>query len=43
MESKGYHMKIPMPGHVVDPEALPSIFEDVQRIEELVKEHDVCF
>uniref|UniRef100_A0A8C5WLY2 Ubiquitin-like modifier-activating enzyme ATG7 n=1 Tax=Leptobrachium leishanense TaxID=445787 RepID=A0A8C5WLY2_9ANUR len=43
--SKGYNMSIPMPGHPVNfsPDTLLQAQKDVEKIEELIGEHDVIF
>lgn len=43
VEANGVVMSIPMPGHTVSEEGQQRLFEDVDRLEALVKEHDVIF
>lgn len=41
--SRGYHMNIPMPGHPVGQSFTKQTTEDVQKLIELIEEHDVIF
>jgi len=43
VEANGVVMNIPMPGHTVSHEGQARLFEDVDRLEELVRDHDVIF
>jgi len=43
METQGHQFSIPMPGHAVTESELPFVKEAVQKMEELVKAHDVIF
>ncbi|KAF9582384.1 Autophagy protein 7 [Lunasporangiospora selenospora] len=43
VNSVGYSMSIPMPGHPVSPQAYESTHKDVARLEELIEQHDVIF
>lgn len=41
--SAGHVMHIPMPGHTVGESLRPQTEQDLQKLENLVKEHDVIF
>jgi ubiquitin-like modifier-activating enzyme ATG7 len=41
--SKGYNMKIPMPGHIQDESEIPQALKDVETLDQLVQEHDVIY
>ena len=43
VETQGVVMNIPMPGHTVSEELYGQLFEDVDRLEQLVRDHDVIF
>ena len=45
VETRGETLKIPMPGHAVgqNEEAIKEVLENMERLEKLVKEHDVIF
>ena len=43
VEAQGITMNIPMPGHTVAEDKYEQLFQDVDRLETLVKEHDVIF
>lgn len=45
VETRGEVLKIPMPGHAVgqNEEAIQEVLENLERLEKLVKEHDVIF
>lgn len=43
VDSKGYSMMIPMPGHPVPKELLEQTKKEVARLERLIDEHDVVF
>lgn len=43
VEAQGITMNIPMPGHTVTEEKYEELFRDVDRLDNLVAEHDVIF
>ncbi|XP_056645877.1 ubiquitin-like modifier-activating enzyme ATG7 isoform X1 [Diorhabda sublineata] len=43
VNSKGYHMNIPMPGHTVGQSFIEQTTADVRKLIELIEEHDVMF
>lgn len=43
IDAKAYQFKIPMPGHSCSEDMLEKEFENLQKLEELIKEYDVVF
>lgn len=45
VNTRGHKLRIPMPGHAVgnNEEALNELFNDLDTLDELIKEHDVIF